>query len=228
MKEKKMKLWTLIVIVILLVLAVFVGTIARKVNILSDIDKKIENQNAKTNMYVKIVSQKQTSERYKKDNKVKFVTPNNTSIVETRGTLGTLYLYKEENGKKIVQKTDNISVHITMLENCADLVQDTLSDRIQLARSTKISSQTVDGKACYVLTQKEKTGYPTWLFPEGCESVTFYVEKATGLPIKRVVQNLDKTQDVMTFEYSFDTVTDEDLKALEGYEEVKSQVETNS
>ncbi len=225
MKEKKMKLWTLIVIVILLVIAVFVGMFARKISILSNLDKKMESANEAKNLSVKIVSQNQTSTRYRKDNKVKFVTPSNTTIVDTRGTLATLYLYKEENGKKIVQKTDNLTVHITMLENCADLVQDTLSDQIQLARSTKISSQNVDGKACYALTQKAKSGYPSWLFPEGCESVTFYVEKTTGLPIKRVVQNIDKTQDVMIFEYSFNTVTDEDMKALEGYEEVQQTIE---
>jgi len=220
MKEKKLKLWQIIAVIILLVVILLIGTLARKVNILSNLDKKIDAGNAKNNVYVKIVSGNDTIERYKKGYDVKFITPTNTSIVKASGTMGTIYLYTEKDGKKTMQKTENVTVHITMIENCADVVEDTLSERIRLARSTKISSEKVDGKDCYVLRQESSKGYPTWYVPDGSETVTFYVEKQSGLPIKRVIQYPDR-QEIMTFEYSFDTVTDKNLEAPEGYEEVK-------
>lgn len=219
MKEKKVKLWQIIAIIILLIIILVVGMFARKVNILKSIDEKIDGYNAKDNAYVKIVSGKETTERYKKGYNVKFVTPTNFNIVKASGTMGTIYTYTEKDGKKVMQKTENVNVRVTMLENCADTVTDGLSSKVQLARSTKISSTKVDGKDCYVLSQDKSKEYPTWYFPDGCSNVTFYVEKDTGLPIKRITKFADR-EEVMTFEYSFDTVTDADLEAPTGYEEI--------
>ena len=50
---------------------------------------------------------------------------------------------------------------------------------------------------------------------ETIEKILVYVEKETGLTIKKVEiinENGQKSENIVTYEYKFDSVTDEDVK----------------
>ena len=70
----------------------------------------------------------------------------------------------------------------------------------------------IDGKEFYEVSGKYS---PSTLYSENTEKISVYVEKETGLTIKKVEiinENGQKVENITTFEYKFDSVTDEDVK----------------
>jgi len=240
MEEKKVKVGQIvgiIVLVALLVVAFWVGNIVRKVLILEDLSQKVESQNAKTNTYSKIIKQDQILESYRKDDTVKTIsrneTENTSSIlimcgeegkIET-GNIKSAILYVEKDGEKIAYKfdSDNMVGKFETVTDYTDISADpAITAKAQIANNSKISSEKLEGKDCYVIEQSypKSEDIVTLDFEEGMKKAKLYVEKETGLPIKEIMIYEDGHEDVKTYEYSFETVTDKDMKAPEGYKEV--------
>lgn len=237
-EKKKLKVWqgiAIIVAVLLLTVAIWGGNTARKISIMEDLRPKIASQNSKSNLSVKIVSEEQSLEKYKKDNIIKIVTENkkeNTSKIvilqgekkknsEMRGT-GTTY--EEKDGRKTATTFGGITFSTRMIDDYtgASMMATTMA-KIQLVSNMKIFSQKLNEKDCYVIEQRldNPNAYTTLEESgDGVKKVQLSVEKETGLPVQKVVIYEDRKEEVTTYEYSFDTVTDEDMKAPEGYEEI--------
>lgn len=50
------------------------------------------------------------------------------------------------------------------------------------------------------------------MLPVNCDNLKVYIEKETGLIWKEVLIFEDGTEETTTYEYSFDTVTDDDIQ----------------
>lgn len=87
-----------------------------------------------------------------------------------------------------------------------------LLERIINSILTSIKTVKIDGKEFYEVSGKYS---PSTLYSENTEKISVYVEKETGLTIKKVEiinENGQKVENTTTFEYKFDSVTDEDVK----------------
>ena len=87
-----------------------------------------------------------------------------------------------------------------------------LLERIINSILTSIKTVKIDGKEFYEVSGKYS---PSTLYSENTEKISVYVEKETGLTIKKVEiinENGQKVENITTFEYKFDSVTDEDVK----------------
>lgn len=89
-----------------------------------------------------------------------------------------------------------------------------LPERIKNSIFTSLKTVKIDGKECYEVSGKYSYS-PSILYDENTEKISIYVEKETGLTIKTVEiisENGHEVENIATFEYNFDTVTDEDIK----------------
>ena len=122
---------------------------------------------------------------YKKDNQVKM------NLTD-----------KKTNEKQVIYDNRDTNIIVNYAEHY------TFFERIKSGITARITTEKVDDKICYVISDK---GNINWAVPEECRDIRIYVEKETGLPIKYIVEYKDK-EEVYTYEYSFDIVTDEDMK----------------
>ena len=91
-------------------------------------------------------------------------------------------------------------------------IDNSLLERIINSILTSIKTVKIDGKEFYEVSGKYS---PSTLYSENTEKISVYVEKETGLTIKKVEiinENGQKVENITTFEYKFDSVTDEDVK----------------
>lgn len=228
-EKKKLKVWPIILGIVLIVLVVGLGNLVRKVFILDELEQKMEyiNEN-KANLYVKYENEKVVAEKYRKTEKkkltAKYKEDGRSQIIFTSGQEGLVAgvqtrgveQYEEKDGKKTVRKLEKVTADIEMIYTINGMYGGGLRENIQLAIGSKISSGKVDEKDCYIIQHKD-------IYPqeeEGYKTVRAYLEKETGLLLKVVAVYPDR-EETTNYEYSFDTVTDEDFKKPEGYEEVK-------
>lgn len=134
--------------------------------------------------------------------------------------------YREDNGKKLMcirpLENENIEEYYEEddyndMEYNEEAYMPSLFEKtgffnaISYGLKTKITTDNVDGKECYVITTSE-----------GIEKEIQYVDKATNLIFKIVTTETsskgEKLQETTTYEYSFGTVTAEDVKELESSE----------
>ena len=181
-----MKKYTKIILLILLVaLIFFVSNTIRKIVIFGELEDKIVKLNTKDNIYCKMESGTQVVEIYKKDKQVKI------NLTDKR-TNEKQVTYDDENTNVIV----NYAEHLNFFE------------RIKSSITASIITEKVDDKNCYVISDKNNIN---WAVPSDCKDMKIYVEKETGLPIKHIVEYKEK-EEVCTYEYSFDSVTDEEMR----------------
>lgn len=87
-----------------------------------------------------------------------------------------------------------------------------LLERIINSILTSLKTVKIDGKEFYEISGKYSS---STLYSVNTEKISVYVEKETGLTIKKVEiinENGQKVENITTFEYKFDSVTDEDVK----------------
>ena len=225
MEKKKMKLWKKILIVLFIILIIVIALIARRTIILSNIDKKVtEYENNNSNIYIKTVfdfdTHKSISERFIKDDvdKLKLIKTDNdgenTQIIQitypeerkmftnAKGNK-VLYVYKEKAAKRglHIENDENVTTSYNTIQDFG--YSTNILQTIINAFVTSIKSVEIDGKQCYELSSLSNS------------NIIYEVGKETGLPVKaiqEVNQDGQITKDVITYEYSFGTVTNEDLK----------------
>lgn len=231
MEKKKMNLWKKILIVVLVVVVIFVICTLRKMFILISLDNKVsELENTKNNIYSKIVIERDEmtneTEVFIKDdvNKSKAIMkksdevmieliqityPNERKVFKSDENGKTLTVYKEKTAVRgaDLEYSEDIQTSYTAIVNFAQAT--ILPERILHSIFTEIREVELDGKECYELSGNNMS---LFIKTSGTERIYGYVEKETGLPIKRIDLMEDGREDVTTYDYKFDIVTDEDLK----------------
>lgn len=206
--EKK-KVWKRILIVIFVIFIIFLIYTIRKTIIIASLQNKLKEYQNMDNIYVKITfdnSNIVTLEQYYKDGIEKNISKfkeGNTTIME--------YIYP--NQRKIFrERNDNKTLTIKNLQTNEKLLQDkpnlvsytnslvTMPELFSISIITKVKTEEVQGKECYVLTDNKYE--------------RLYVEKSTGLAVQTIVSTIDEgnVERIIKYEYGFGTVTDKDMQ----------------
>ena len=231
MEKKKMKLWKKILIVLCIILLIVAIFITRKAVILSALDQKVSDyENNYQNIHIKTIfnyaDYNTTIERYIKDNVDKII----MERTEEDGTKVKLTQVTYPNERKMFVEAENNKVMYVSeelaptrgahIENTADTSYNTIINfaysnnllgHILSAFVTGIKTVEVDGKTCYELSS---TLNPMYLYTANTKSMKAYVDKETGLPVKKVEiinENGTTVENVTTYAYEFNVVTDENM-----------------
>ena len=217
------KFFKLILIIIILFLIVYAGSVIRNVVILTNLDNKVtELNNTKNNIYKSITYTGNPNmgadlKIYKKDEVVKYVTSMKDGSVSI-----TEYCYPDVKRIYTVTKDDKIfdeknekfdPVFPASVDNYTNCIN--FYDLIFSAIYTKIKNVEIDGKMCYELSGNNSPLFLYFGTPEEYISMELYLEKDTGIPVKQIEKlNVDgkNVEYITDFEYGFDVVTDEDMK----------------
>lgn len=188
----------------------------RKFWIFTELDHKNKEQQANTNVYAKVVTEQSTIEMYRKEDVVKqVIAKNGTDVVLTQLTKPEYRIFYTDDGAR---KTMNIYEEEFLLENQNIIVNYmdyvTISEKLKSCVGSKIKSETVEGTDCYVIS-----GFNTnFVYDANAIDWKFYLAKDTGLAVKWVetVKENEKVEDrVVTYEYRFNQVTEEDVTELD-------------
>lgn len=212
MNKKGVKIFAILLVV--LIVALLFGTIIRKAIIISDLNEKVIQQNAKNNIYVKFQTANINEEIYKKDNIVKTILEDKENQKKvTKITNGTTRMQYTESA------TENTLSTYEDTTNYGDVISNYVStnilgvmEKISFIITSKISTQNEEDKECYVISNNNN---PNSFKPEGRKDLEVYIEKETGLPIKSIETYDDGQEIITTYEYAFDIVTDDEVQPLD-------------
>ena len=205
------KVMKIVGIIILIGLVLFLINLGRKVYIISEYNKKVEELNKEDNYYMKYNDSYGRAEQYKKGDISYIKRTNDTdtviiysgkdadwgisdikdkegNIVKTAGKFG-----KGEMGMNTFQSS---CISMSDIENPFVL--------ILVAFKSNITTEILDNKECYKISFDNDT-------------IQVYFEKESGLKIREV--HTYSNQDTGIIEYRIDDITDEEMKfpSLEGY-----------
>ena len=114
-------------------------------------------------------------------------------------------LFVEKGDKKTVTTTEkpeeivaSVLVSYTSYENFWQLLFNSITSSITTAQ--------LDGKECYVISSSYNLNF---IYEGDSDTVKVYIDKETGLALKCEEVNNNR---ITKYQYSFDTVQDEDLK----------------
>ena len=152
MNKKGVKIFAILLVV--LIVALLFGTIIRKAIIISDLNEKVIQQNAKNNIYVKFQTANINEEIYKKDNIVKTILEDKENQKKvTKITNGTTRMQYTESA------TENTLSTYEDTTNYGDVISNYVStnilgvmEKISFIITSKISTQNEEDKECYVIS----------------------------------------------------------------------------
>lgn len=227
MEKKKMSLVKILVLMLILIILIFVFITLRNFIIIANLNSTVSKQIANTNVAVKNDNETNYIESYRKGDITKYVVhrKNDTSTTLTQITTPTKrLLYTDNNGTKRMYmypgdgENEFFNENQNIIPNYARTV--TWFEKLLMSMTTRITSQNLDGKEYYVLSG---FGNPNYIYDENTISLEIYIEKETGLT-QKVVESIKKDKDIVqkliTYEYEFNHVTDEDVAELDSSEYV--------
>ena len=212
MNKKGVKIFAILLVV--LIVALLFGTIIRKAIIISDLNEKVIQQNAKNNIYVKFQTANINEEIYKKDNIVKTILEDKENQKKvTKITNGTTRMqYTESTTENTLSTYEDTTNYGDVISNYVSTNILGVMEKISFIITSKISTQNEEDKECYVISNNNN---PNSFKPEGRKDLEVYIEKETGLPIKSIETYDDGQEIITTYEYAFDIVTDDDVQPLD-------------
>lgn len=236
MWKMKVKTWQAIVITVLVLETAFLiwaGNLMRKAMVIDELNAQIEGQNNYPYIYSKRETSEMIIEQWQKLEKRKLVSTSKkedkkqTILISGqkgqaagRDVKGDIKWYIEENGKKTVRTSKSTTLSGAVVDNYFLYSAGGIMGTIQYAHNAKVTTQKVDGKACYVVTiypqKQDIADYPRVRLEETAKKVKLYYEKERGLPLKAEVEYDDNTE-IVTYDYVFDSVDDSVFQEPEGY-----------
>lgn len=209
---KKLEKKDIIELVLLIIILAFIFVIVLKTLVISSMIGKERKCEEIENVYEKISFENANNLKsyniYKKNDKVK------TIIYTKRSGKITCYTELNEDSyssfegetNKETEEYEGKIFDVTFNYFFADTIWDIIND----ALICKIGTETTEeGIKCYVF---ENMYDKAKLKEEGIKNVKLYIDKSTGLPVQRVEENDDGSSNTIRFEFTFNTVTDRDVK----------------
>lgn len=225
MVKEKIKTWKIIVAILVIVLLVFVINTIRKVIVFNKLQEKISVYEKSKNMYLKIDSEKSITERAIKNDIDKLV-------IKYKDKPMTIVQLKNENGYKNyifyekikkVAITDVNSMDILKVAKINNTIRtNSFIDKIIKCITSKISTETINGKEHYVIEGKLNRSQ---LMLPNVVSMKAYIDKETGLTMKlvEITKETDNTkkEHITNYEYNFDSIDNEKISEpdIRGYKE---------
>lgn len=212
MEKKEFKLWKKILIIVFLVIVIlFLVLTIRKMAIIYSLEEKLSEYQQLDNIYSKSYNNSPDGtmifEKYYKDNVEKDIL---TSSEDNKKI--TQYIYNDErkvfteyNNQKTVEiEKNNNSIESPILINYTNA--DNFFKLLYNGLTTTISTGNLNGYECYILSSSINSNFK---YEENSKDIRIYIDKATGLTVKYedVINN-----QTITYEYSFNEVSDEDMK----------------
>lgn len=232
MEKKKTKLWKIILLILVIVLLAISIITIRKVLILSDLDKKVTDyENNNNNIYIKTTfnfnDYNSQMERFIKDDVDKVILektdssgikskiiqityPNERKFYTEFKDNKILHIYSEKAPTRGAHIEGSATVTYSSIMNFTYSIS--LPERILNSLVTKIKTTEVDGIKCYELSSLCSSNY---IYDENATKLLVYINKDTGLPIKaieKIKESGTLKENITTYEYKFNVVTDDDLK----------------
>lgn len=213
--EKK-KVLKGILVIVLIIVAIYVGNVLRKMVIISELQSKLDKYQMETNIYKRTYSDYSSGltsyERYYKDGVNKEVMTRDENYKITQFTYAdkrkTFFdapagnVYREYN-----ESNNNVYYPVFI-----DYLTTRSVPELFLFAKHKFTTEELDGKECYVINGNN---IPNMMIEAEAIETKAYIEKDTGIlvQIKSVVEeNGNKEERTIKYEYSIGTVTDEDMK----------------
>ena len=201
---------TILLSIILIFIVLFVAFPGRKMVIIKSLEDKFQvYEQQANNVYIKALEYDDsnlqlTYENYYKDNMTKYVLTNLEADIKV-----TQYVYPNEI-KEFIEEPEGKRLNIEPRKN-AELpalmnyfYNDSLIGTFFMSMDYKITTGDVNGKECYVFSRK-------YVKPE--TKIDIYIEKDTGLVLQSAqIEPTKGDIDLTQYEYSFGTVTDEDIQ----------------
>lgn len=213
--EKK-KIIKIVLILIAIIVVLLVGNIVRKFSILDDITKKELAQAEADNYY-------QKTETRQSDGKIVMLMENYVLngkdykyVLEASGTK-TTGIIKDNKQTIYSDNGEEKTMYINYVQNDyinkINYEEQSFWDKIKDSIKAKISSVNINGIKCYEISGTKAINN---MHTEDNDVIT-YVEEKTGL-VKRMITKSKSNNGVTSitdYEYSFGTVTKEDLEELD-------------
>lgn len=218
MKDKKVKIWHILVLIVAVILIIFMGILGRKIFIINKIKNKAESYRYCDNFYMKHLwyqgDYMTIYDTYHKGKNTlarsESINGDDVSIMTTVISNGSMKNYFERNDEKIAALKPDGGLAISVIAD--DFYFEKKTDIIKVAMNAKISSEKVNGKDCYkiiglVAPGSLNSGYGT--------NVKYY-DKETGLLVRHlagyeIYDGINNFSPVNDYYYEFGTVTDEDI-----------------
>ena len=200
---------TTLLSIILILVVLFMAFPGRNMIIIASLqDKFKEYEQQSDNVYIKVLEYDDsnlqlTYENYYKDNMIKYVMTNLDADIKV-----TQYFYPNEI-KEFIEEPEGKRLIIEPRENDIELpplinyfYNDSFIATFEMSMYYKITTSDVNGKECYVFSRTyAKT------------KMDIYIEKDTGLVLQSAQIGSTEGDIALTqYEYSFGTVTDEDMQ----------------
>ena len=203
---------TTLLSIILIFAVLFVAFPGRKMVIIKSLEDKFQvYEQQSDNVYIKALMYNDsnlqfTYENYYKDDDLKkYVMTNPEADIKV-----TQYFYQNEikqfieepEGKRLIIEPRENNIGVPPLMNY--FYNDSFIGTFFMSMDYKITTGDVNGKECYVFSR-------TYAKPE--TKIDIYIEKDTGLVLQSAQIGLTEEDIALTqYEYSFGTVTDEDMQ----------------
>ena len=218
---KTKKIWLILSLILLIVIILFIVLTARKFIIIGDLEEKVNQQNARNNIYVKVDTSDISGEIFKKDDTIKAILnykDSDTKVIQVAsGTTRTVYTESnaesdaedsaDSNTEKKAYVNENETLNTNVISNA--VATDGFWSKLNFSLLSHITTELLEDTEYYVLENKHNSNF---MLPVNCDNLKVYIEKETGLIWKEVLIFEDGTEETTTYEYSFDTVTDDDIQ----------------
>ena len=202
---------TTLLSIILVLVVLFIAFPGRNIVIIKSLEDKFEvYEQQSDNVYIKVLEYDDsnlqlTYENYYKDNMIKYVLTNLEADIKV-----TQYVYPNESkefieepeGKRLITESRENNIELPPLMNY--FYNDSFIGTFFMSMDYKITTSDVNGKDCYVFSR-------TYAKPG--TKIDIYIEKDTGLVLQSAQIGQTEGDIALTqYEYSFGTVTDEDMQ----------------
>lgn len=218
---KTKKIWLILSLILLIVIILFIVLTARKFIIIGDLEEKVNQQNARNNIYVKVDTSDISGEIFKKDDTIKAILnykDSDTKVIQVAsGITRTVYTESnaesdaedsaDSNTEKKAYVNENETLNTNVISNA--VATDGFWSKLNFSLLSHITTELIEDTEYYVLENKHNSNF---MLPVNCDNLKVYIEKETGLIWKEVLIFEDGTEETTTYEYSFDTVTDDDIQ----------------
>ena len=213
MKNKKA---IIISIIVLIILAILLGIVGRKIYIIKDINNKVSKYEENTNVYVKSYSDSEEiaskyTEKYRLDDmyREKMKRRNEESYLDTFIDGNEIKMYMDSPDAKVLTKKENDGKNKNFLNLIPNYYKyENFKELLSNSIHTSIKSEKINGKDCYILSGIKN---PNLLVEEGTKKIEVYVEKETGLTV--MVKTYKENSVIQeNYEYKFGSLTEKDLE----------------
>lgn len=217
-----MKLWEKIFIGIGIILSIFIIMTIRKFVIYTNLNYLNKEQQESGNIYCKVTVEQQIIETYTKGNIQKMILTGNGRVITQITKPEERILYEDDGVNKTRREYKRKTEYVEEIDpenkiaNFADFT--TLPEKIWSSICSHIKTEKIDEQEYYVISGRNENFFAR---AENTKNMKVYINKDTGLTYKFVetLSENGKLRDrIVTYEYKFNVVTDEDVAELDEQE----------